>query len=90
MADPYERVVGDLTIRIDPTLCVAFNDCVEAAPQAFELDADGMVAFVDPERVEREKLLMACDACPVDAISVWDGHGRQLIPAKPLVTVAER
>lgn len=41
MADPHERVAGDLTIRIDPTLCVAFGDCVEAAPEAFVIDADG-------------------------------------------------
>jgi ferredoxin len=80
MADPYERVVGDLRIRIDPTLCVSFGDCVEAAPEAFVIDADGIVAFAGPECVERDTLVAACDACPVDALSVWDGHGRQLIP----------
>ena len=80
MADQYERVAGDLTIRIDPTLCVAFGDCIEASPEAFVLDADGMVAFVAPESVDRETLLAACDVCPVDAISVWDRDGRQLVP----------
>jgi ferredoxin len=38
------------------------------------------VVFVAPERVSREKLLEACDACPVDAITVWDADGRQLVP----------
>jgi ferredoxin len=71
--------VGDLTIRIDPTLCVAFGDCVETVPGAFVIDADGMVAFDTPERVERDRLLAACQSCPVDAISVFDAHGRQLI-----------
>ena len=80
MADPYERVAGDLTIRIDTTLCVAFGDCIEAAPEAFVLDADGMVAFVAPERVARDTLLAACDSCPVDAISVWDRDGKPLVP----------
>ena len=80
MADQYERIAAGLTIRIDPTLCVAFGDCIEASPGAFVLDANGMVAFLEPERVGREKLLAACDACPVDAISVWDGDGRQLVP----------
>jgi len=36
--------------------------------------------FVAPEVVERERLLRACDACPVDAITVWDAEGRQLVP----------
>jgi len=30
--------------------------------------------------VERERLLRACDACPVDAITVWDEAGRQIVP----------
>jgi ferredoxin len=80
MADQYERVAGDLKICIDPTLCVAFGDCIGASPEAFMLDANGMVAFVAPERVARETLLAACDACPVDAITVWDADGRRLVP----------
>ena len=76
----YERIAGGLMIRIDPTLCVAFGDCVEVAPEAFVLDAEGMVAFVAPEGVARDRLLAACAACPVDAISVQDEDGRQLIP----------
>lgn len=78
--DPLERTIGDLRIRIDPTLCVSFGDCVDAAPEAFALDDEGIVCFVDPERAGREHLLSACDACPVDALTVWDGAGRQLVP----------
>lgn len=75
-----ERAVGDLRVRIDRTLCVGFGDCVTAAPDAFALDEDGVAVFVEPERVARDRLLQACAACPVDALSVWDAHGRQLIP----------
>lgn len=75
-----ERVVGTLRVRIDRTLCVGFGDCLEAAPEAFVLDADGIVTFVDPTTVERERLISACDACPVDAITVWDETGNQIVP----------
>jgi ferredoxin len=76
-----ERVVGDLRIGIDATLCVAFADCVTAAPEAFRVDDDaGLVEFVDPGAVDRERLIEACAACPVDALLVWDGSGKQVVP----------
>jgi ferredoxin len=75
-----ERVVEGLRVRIDRTLCVGFGDCVTEAPEAFVLDESGTAVFVKPETVERERLLRACDACPVDAITVWDGEGKQLVP----------
>lgn len=75
-----ERTVGDLRIGIDPLLCVAFGDCVTVAPEAFHVEPDGVVAFVEPERVERERLIAACDACPVDALLVWNAAGTQLVP----------
>ena len=80
MSDFEERTVGDLHVRIDRTLCVGFGDCVTEAPDAFGLDGSGTVVFVTPEQVDRDRLLRACDVCPVDAITVWDGEGRQLVP----------
>ena len=81
MSDFEERSVGELRVRIDRTLCVGFGDCVKEAPEGFKLDADGVAVFVDPDAVERDRLLRACDACPVDAISVWDSDGKQLVPS---------
>jgi ferredoxin len=75
-----ERWVGDLRIAIDPALCVAFGDCVTIAPEASRLSDESLVAFLEPERVERERLITACDACPVDALLVWDAHGTPLVP----------
>ncbi len=75
-----ERTVGDLRIGIDASLCVAFGDCVQVAPEAFHVNPDGVVAFVEPERVQRARLIAACDACPVDALLVWDAQGAQLVP----------
>ena len=77
-----ERMVGGLRIVIDRDQCVGFGDCVKEAPEGFRLDAATVAVFVAPEAVERERLLRACDACPVDAITVWDSEGRQLGPGQ--------
>jgi ferredoxin len=76
-----ERQVGGLKIRIDRELCVGFGDCVTGAPEAFVLDDEGLAVFKQPEQVERERLLAACEACPVDALTVWDETGAQVVPA---------
>jgi len=78
--DLVERTVGRLRVRIDRTLCVGFGECVTEAPQAFVLDGQDVVVFVNPEQVERERLIRACDLCPVDALTVWDETGRQIVP----------
>jgi ferredoxin len=80
VADLDERQVDGLRIQIDRGICVGFGDCVTEAPEAFALDAESVAVFVAPDGVGRERLLRACEACPVDAITVWDAEGRQLIP----------
>ena len=81
MSDIEERRTGDLLIRIDRDLCVGFGDCIEAAEAAFELDDEGIATFrAGIDEVDRETLLAACDECPVDAISVLDADGTQLVP----------
>jgi ferredoxin len=79
--DANDVVVHTLRVRIDRSLCVGFGDCVTEAPEAFTLDEEGVAVFVSPERVERERLLRACELCPVDAITVWDSEGNQIVPA---------
>jgi ferredoxin len=78
--DRAERTAQGLRICIDRSLCVGFGDCVNVAPEAFQLDDENVVILVAPERVARQRLLEACEACPVDAITVWDADGRQLVP----------
>ena len=80
MSDFAERSVAGLRVRIDRNLCVGFGDCIKEAPEGFKLDDDGIAVFVEPDAVERDRLLRACDACPVDAITVWDEAGTQLVP----------
>jgi ferredoxin len=80
MAEFAERCVGGLVVRIDRTLCVGFGDCITEAEEAFRLDDEGVAVFVEPEKVDRDRLLRACDVCPVDAITVWNETGQQLVP----------
>ncbi len=74
------RQVGELWIKIDRDLCCGFGDCVDDAPEAFELDRENVVMFVDPASIEPELLIEACRVCPVEALSVWDSEGTELLP----------
>ena len=59
----------------------AYGDNTTEAMGSFELDDEGIAVF--REGAERESLvalLDACASCPVDAITVWDGSGEQIIP----------
>ena len=81
LADSIGREVNGLTVRIDRLLCVGFGDCIDVAPEAFEFDADGIVRFKESiVEVERDRLIAACDICPVDALTVLDTSGQQLVP----------
>ena len=81
MTAPHEeRITQGLRVRIDRSLCVGFGDCVGIAPEAFALDAESIAVLVEPDRVDRARFIEACDACPVDAITLWDEGGRQLVP----------
>jgi ferredoxin len=78
--EAHERVVGGLRVRIDRTLCVGFGDCVTASPEAFILDNEDIAVFRAPETVDRACLVKACASCPVDALTVWDESGEQIVP----------
>jgi len=75
-----ERRVHGLRVVIDRDQCVGFGDCVKEAPEGFKLDDAAVAMFLDPESVECERLLRACEACPVDAITVYDETGKQIVP----------
>ena len=76
-----ERTLQGLTIRIERDLCVGFGDCIDAAPDVFEFDDEGIAAFKqgNPD-TRREALLDACSSCPVDALTALDEEGVQLVP----------
>ncbi|MDX1568661.1 MAG: ferredoxin [Longimicrobiales bacterium] len=74
-------MIGELTVRIDRLLCVGFGDCIERAPEVFEFDEETIAVFTEESTAaSRERVLDACDSCPVDALVVFDGDGRQIVP----------
>lgn len=76
-----ERRIGELTVRVDRQLCVGFADCVDEAPETFLLDEEGLATFTNaPGRADRERLVAACEACPVDALILLDADGEQIAP----------
>ena len=75
-----DRKVGDLTLRINRSLCVGFEHCSEEAPEAWELQDDDIVDFLDPETVERDRLIRSVEVCPVAALIALDADGNQLAP----------
>jgi len=81
MADSQERTIDGLTITIDRLVCVGFEDCVVRAPDVFRLDGGGIACFLDDATLpDRDRLIEACRACPVDALRVIDPGGAQLAP----------
>jgi ferredoxin len=76
-----ERTIAGLRVQIDRDLCVGFGDCVTEASEAFHLDEENIAVFGSaPDSVERDQLLRACEVCPVDALTVWDTGGKQIVP----------
>ena len=80
MSDTQERRLGGLLVRIDRHLCVGFGDCVDEAPEVFELDGEGIAVVREDAEATRERLLDACRACPVDALMLFATNGEQLAP----------
>lgn len=76
----FQREVNGLRVEIDRDLCVGFGDCIDASPESFELNEEGIAELTAPESAEREALLRACRSCPVDAITVRDEEGSLLAP----------
>jgi ferredoxin len=63
--------------RIDEGACIAQGDCVDVAPQVFQLDDRAGVIGTGPD----ELLLQAAENCPVEAITLVDADtGEQVYP----------
>ena len=54
---------------------------MKVAAEVFEFDTENICTFkAAPPDIERERLIDACDVCPVDALIVIDEGGKQLVP----------
>ena len=68
-----------LKVVIDAKICCGTTNCVEEAPEAFDMDERGVAHLKNPAASD-EELLRAAEACPVGAISLFDSQGRRVYP----------
>lgn len=82
MTEVAERRIGDITVRIQRSGCISTGACVKAAPEVFRLDSRQIVAFVDdPDPgIDEDRLVDACQFCPVGALEAVAGDGEKLAP----------
>jgi ferredoxin len=66
-------------IEVDRGLCIGSGDCVDTAPDVFELDSEEKAVVVDPDGASVDDLVQAAANCPVSAITVV-GEDGELYP----------
>lgn len=77
--DPAKPLkIGKITV--DRDLCIGAAPCVTVAPGVFQLDDENKAYVVDPNGADAETILLAAQACPVQAIILEDENGTQIYP----------
>ena len=62
-----------LDIKIDRDACMGSGNCSFWAPGVFDLDDEGIAIVVDPTAMTDDKIVLAGQGCPTQAISIFDG-----------------
>jgi len=68
-------------IEIDSFTCVGFGECAKTTPAVFRLDEFANQSSVVDAGGDPENVLLAAQACPVSAISLYDETGRRVFGA---------
>jgi ferredoxin len=66
-------------IEVDRGLCIGSGDCVDTAPDVFELDSEEKAVVIDPDGASVDDIVQAAANCPVSAITVV-GEDGELYP----------
>jgi ferredoxin len=64
-----------IEITVDRGLCIGSGDCVDTAPDVFQLDDEDKAVVVDPDGGPLDDVLTAAGNCPVSAIFVVGEDG---------------
>jgi ferredoxin len=64
-----------ISVRVDRALCIGSGDCVDTAPDVFQLDDEEKAVVVDPDGASLDDVLTAAGNCPVSAIFVIGEEG---------------
>ena len=59
-----------LEIEINREVCMGSGNCSFWAPGVFDLDDDGVAIVVDIDGAPEDKIVLAAQGCPTQAISV--------------------
>ncbi len=59
-----------LDISINRELCMGSGNCAFWAPGVFDLDGDGIAIVVDAAAQPQDKVVLAAQGCPTQAISI--------------------
>jgi ferredoxin len=62
-------------VTVDRALCIGSGDCVDTAPDVFQLDDEDKAVVVDPDGAPVDDIIDAARNCPVSAIFVADESG---------------
>jgi ferredoxin len=64
-----------IAVRVDRALCIGSGDCVDTAPDVFQLDDEEKAVVVDPDGASVDDVITAAGNCPVSAIFVVGEDG---------------
>jgi len=67
-------------IIVDRDACIGAAPCVVVAPGVFQMDEENKAVVVNPIGADDETILLAAQACPVQAILLYDEAGNQIYP----------
>ena len=68
-----------IRIDVDRALCIGSGDCVDTAPDVFQLDHEDKAVVVDADGADQDLVLEAAGNCPVTAVFVV-GESGDLFP----------
>jgi ferredoxin len=67
--------VNKIEITVDRGLCIGSGDCVDTAPDVFQLDDEDKAVVVDPDGAAVDDVIQAAGNCPVSAIFITGEDG---------------
>jgi ferredoxin len=72
---PSLSPVNRIEVTVDRGLCIGSGDCVDTAPDVFQLDDEDKAVVVNPDGAPLDDVLDAARNCPVSAIFVIGDAG---------------
>jgi ferredoxin len=62
-----------LEIEINRDACMGSGNCSFWAPGVFDLDEEGIAVVLDATAMPDDKIVLAAQGCPTQAIAIFDG-----------------